>query len=65
MDVFHDLEHDRNWMVGATSVPLPLKWHDINDYCVAHGFTGELQEDTLYFVREMDFAYLKLMAKKL
>lgn len=65
IDAFWDLEHDRVWASGMSAVPLPLAWSALHNYALYHELAGEAYEDMLYFLREMDSAYISHIMKKL
>lgn len=64
LDAFFDLEHERPWIAGEVVIPLPISWTTMHTYAAAHGFIGEIYENFMFFMREMDSAYLQHLNKK-
>jgi hypothetical protein len=64
LNAFFELEHDRQWIVGDKAIPQPIPWRVINDYAQAFNFAGDLHEELVFFVRHLDEAYIKKVAKK-
>lgn len=64
LDAFFDLENDRPWMVGHAAIPLPIPWRIIHEYALFHELTGDLYDDLLYFIGELDAAYIKHIHRK-
>lgn len=64
LEAFFELEHERQYLVGAAVQALPIPWHIINKYAEVHELTGDLYDDLLYFVRALDDAYIKHLNKK-
>lgn len=46
-------------------MPLPIPWLTMHTYAQAHNFTGEIYDDLIYFVGELDTAYLKHLNDKM
>jgi hypothetical protein len=57
---FWDLSSCRvtGWSLG------PIPWTAIHDYARAYGFDEEQTDDLIYYVRELDIAYLQYEHKK-
>lgn len=56
---FFDLDSERSH--GFTLTPIP--WNAIAGYCIAHDLDEDQTEDMFYFVKAMDAANLKRLAK--
>lgn len=63
LDAFYDLEHDRIWLTGEKIIPLPISWSAIAQYTNFYEITGILRDELLYFVKELDNAYIKHISK--
>jgi hypothetical protein len=57
---FGDLNSCRQMGYGEGPIP----WNAINEYAVLNDFSDEQSEDLVYFVRELDVAYLKHRSDK-
>ncbi len=64
LEAFYVLEHDRTWLTGMAVIPLPLPWGTLVKYAEVHELTGVLFEELLYFVRELDIAYVQYLTQK-
>lgn len=49
---------------GMSGIPLPIPWTAINAYAIRHKFTGDLYEDLVDIIREVDKAFLKQAVEK-
>ena len=65
MLAFLDLQHDRAWLSGDVAQPLSITWRTICDYAEIYDITGNLLHEMLYFVRELDDAYIRHVNRKL
>jgi hypothetical protein len=49
---------------GMSGVPLQIPWTAIDAYAIRHKFTGEMYDDLVDIIREVDKAFVKQAAEK-
>lgn len=49
---------------GMSGVPLPIPWTAIDQYAVRYKFTGEMYEDLVDIIRQVDRAFLERAIEK-